>query len=133
MAQTNKAPQKDIGYWRQRALSAELSNQILKAQLARPPLPQTPHDHGREINALVERLNAIESSRSWKITAPLRNIVEVLLYRRGPTVKKAASIHPNKADKKPTETIEDKGVTKKRELSHGSMANAFNQLAGSAG
>lgn len=57
----------DTKYWRRRAIISELRRKI-----------ETPAvlDGSREIEALRSRLHAIETSRSWKLTAPLRALTE---------------------------------------------------------
>lgn len=74
----HKSQEHLANYWKQRALSAEISAKI-----------NTPTNLGkdREISTLVERLNAIENSRSWKLTAPLRRVIEKLHNIRHGTPK----------------------------------------------
>ena len=58
---------KTLEYWKHRALSAELS-----AKLNHPSLTEK----DKQIAALQQRLIEIENSRSWKITSPLRRLIE---------------------------------------------------------
>lgn len=60
-------------YWRKRALLAEFSR--------KHEVPPVLHLE-TEMAALRTRLNAMENSRSWKLTAPLRSITEWLINMR---------------------------------------------------
>lgn len=65
--------QSNAAYWRKRALIAELTRRLEE---------QPVQNHHQEIEALRTRLVAIEASRSWKLTAPLRTATEMIYGMR---------------------------------------------------
>ena len=82
MKKDNMASLDEIQYWRRRALAAELSIRFLNLQLLRGSEPTFVANHDRDIVALVERIEAIENSSSWKLTAPIRYLGELVRVRK---------------------------------------------------